>query len=275
MSERERYPAGVPCWVDTIQPDPDAAVRFYAELFGWQFTGPGRMPGEPPGKYFVAQAGGRDVAGVASQPSAGAPPSAVWNTHISVESADDAAEKARDAGGAVAVAPFDAPPAGRMAVLRDPAGAYFCVWEPIERHGAQLVNEPGAWAMSLLATPDLSASAAFYGAVFGWETEPLDVSSRGIDLCRLPGFVGGEPHQPVPRDVVAAMMEVGGAGGDDVPPQWSVDFWVHDADATAAKADELGGNVVAAPHDTPGFRRAVLTDPQGATFSVSKLVAGA
>ena len=37
MSERDGYIPGVPCWIDTNQPDPDAAVRFYGGLFGWEF----------------------------------------------------------------------------------------------------------------------------------------------------------------------------------------------------------------------------------------------
>jgi uncharacterized protein len=82
MSERDGFEPGVPCWVDTLQPDPDAALRFYGGLFGWEFEGPGAMPGDPPGRYFVARLRGRDVAGVASQPAAGAPPEAVWNTYI-------------------------------------------------------------------------------------------------------------------------------------------------------------------------------------------------
>jgi predicted enzyme related to lactoylglutathione lyase len=54
----------------------------------------------------------------------------------------------------------------------------------------------------------------------------------------------------------------------------SANFWIADADAAAAKAGELGGRVVVEPHDTPGFREAVLADPQGAVFSVSQLLTG-
>ena len=59
MSERDRYPAGVPCWVETLQPDPRAAAAFYAGVLGWEFTGPGPMPGG--GNYYVGRLGGRDV----------------------------------------------------------------------------------------------------------------------------------------------------------------------------------------------------------------------
>ena len=60
--------------------------------------------------------------------------------------------------------------------------------------------------MSALSTPDPEARNAFYGAVFGWETD----SFGPMTLWRLPGFVGGEPAQPVPRDLVAV-----GQPGDD------------------------------------------------------------
>src|SRR5215211_9121392 len=142
MSRRDNYDPGVPCWVDTLQPDPDAAMAFYAGVFGWEFAGPGAMPGDPPGRYFVARLQGRDVAGAGSQ-AAGASPAPVWNTYVAVHSAAEAAANARAAGGAVLVEPFDAEPAGRAAVLADPTGAAFGVWEALERQGAQLVNEPG------------------------------------------------------------------------------------------------------------------------------------
>jgi uncharacterized protein len=272
MSERERYQAGVPCWVDTAQPDPEAAIGFYGDLFGWEFMGPGPMPGEPPGEYFVARLRGRDVAGVSSQPSHGSPQATTWSTYVSVQSADETAELARSAGGTVLVPPFDALPAGRMAVLRDPAGAVVCVWEPRQRQGAELVNEPRAWAMSLLNTRDPNSSKEFYGATFGWETEPLEIGGTEITLWRLPGYVGGEPRQPVPRDVVGAMAPISGNGhAGDEQSHWSIDFWVDDADATVAKAAGLGATVVAPPFHTTGFRTAVIADPQGAVFSVSKL----
>src|SRR5436305_178604 len=153
MSERERYQPGVPCWVDTAQPDVEGAIAFYRELFGWEFHGPGQMPGDPPGRYFVARLQGRDVAGVSSLPAEGTPRVPAWTTHVAVESADRTAELVSSAGGSILAGPFDASPAGRMAVLADPAGAVFCAWTPASRQGAQLVNEPSAWAMSRLDTP--------------------------------------------------------------------------------------------------------------------------
>src|SRR6266700_5059975 len=171
MSERERYPGGVPCWVETLQPDPQAALDFYGPLFGWEFAGPGPMPGDPPGQYFVARVRGRDVAGIGSLPDRSAAPAPAWTTHVRVDSVDEAAERAKNAGGSLLDGPFDVPPAGRMALLADPAGALVCAWEAGAREGAQLVNEPRAWSMSLLHTTDPEGSQAFYGAVFGWRPE--------------------------------------------------------------------------------------------------------
>jgi predicted enzyme related to lactoylglutathione lyase len=271
MTERDDYPPGVPCWVDTLQPDPQAAVRFYGDLMGWTFEGPGTMPGDPPGQYFVARLRGRDVAGVGTQPSKGAPPAPTWNTYVSVESADDTAKKAASAGGKVVREPFDVLPAGRMAVLADPAGAVFCAWEPRDRQGAQLVSELGAWAMSSLVTPDPEGAKTFYGAVFGWKAEPMKMNGDELTLWRRPGFVGGTSEQPVPRDVVAVMMRMKpGAPGGDGPPNWLVGFWVPDADATVEQTKKLGGKVVVPPFEIPRFRQAILADPQGAVFSVSQ-----
>ena len=126
MLERDGYPPGVPCWVDTGQPDPEAAVGFYGDLFGWEFTD--RMAAGSPGRYFVAQLRGRDVAAVGSQPGA-APPTPVWNTYIWVDGTDDVVARVKNAGGSALMEPFDVLDAGRMGVFSDPSGAVFRVWQ--------------------------------------------------------------------------------------------------------------------------------------------------
>jgi uncharacterized protein len=247
MSERDSYPPGVPCWVDNLVRDPAKAMTFYGELLGWEFDGPG------PGDYYVAKLRGRDVAGVGQAP-AGVSPG--WNTYVSVASANETAQ----AADRVVVEPFDALPAGRLAALEDPTGATIGLWEPAERQGCRLVNEASAYAMSALHTPEPEAAARFYRDTFGWE---IDEFAPGVSLFRLPGYVGGEPAQPVPRDVIAVMAK------DEGPARWSVDFWVSDADELAARASELGGSVVVPPFDSVPKRQAVVADPFGAVFSVS------
>lgn len=267
MSERDTYPHGVPCWVEALVPDPDTATAFYAGIFGWHFDGPGKMPDEPSSEYFVARMRGRDVAGIGSQPDGA--PSPVWTTHVRTDSARATAEAAAAAGGTVVRAPFDVPPVGRMAVLADPAGARFVAWEADGREGAQLVNEPSAWSMSDLYTPDAAAAEEFYGSVFGWNRESF---GGPVSVFRLPGFVGGEPEQPVPRDVVATMVDTGAESG--IPAHWRPDFWVADVDGVAARAAELGGSVIEQPSDMSGLpmRGGVVADPSGAAFSVTQLL---
>src|SRR2546423_282376 len=182
MAERDGYIPGVPCWIDTSQPDPDAAVAFYGGLFGWDFED--AMPPGSAGKYLIARLRGGDVAAVASQPEGG-PPAAVWNTYIWVESADEVASKVQEAGGRIVTDPFDVMDAGRMAVFTDPSGAAFCVWQAKEHKGARIVNEPGSLNFNGLSTRDTEAAKSFYGSVFGWETLGF---GGGAEMWRLAWF---------------------------------------------------------------------------------------
>jgi uncharacterized protein len=280
LLERDGYPAGVPCWVDTAQPDPEAAAEFYSGLFGWQFED--RMPADSPNRYFVAQLRGRDVAAVGSQPEE-MPPVAVWNTYVWVDSADEATAKAKDAGGSALMEPFDIPDAGRMAVLADREGAAFCVWQAKQHRGAQLVNEPGTWNFSELNTRDPEGAEAFYGAVFGWEAKTIDTGDGGFTMWRVPGYgdylvqrdpelrnrQAGDGAPEGFEDAVAWLVPMT-PDQADAPPHWSITFAVDDADAVADRAAKLGGKVLVPPFDAPWVRMTVLSDPQGAVFTASK-----
>src|SRR5436190_16998525 len=278
MPERDGYIPGVPCWVDTTQPDPQGAVDFYGGLFGWECEDV--MPPDAPGSYFIARLRGGDVAAVSSPPP-DTPPMAVWNTYIWVDSADEAASSVRDAGGQVMAEPFDVMDAGRMALFTDPEGAAFAVWQANQQKGARIVNEPGTLVFNGLNSRDPEGAKAFYGAVFGWET--LDVS--GGVMWTMPGY-GDHLEEANPglrkqvvelgaperfADVVAALIPIAD-DQPDTPAHWSVTFAVEDADATAERAVELGGRAVAPPFDAPWVRTTVLSDPQGATFIASKFV---
>ena len=279
MPERNGYLPGVPCWVDTSQPDPEAAVGFYRGLFGWGFEDV--MPPGSEGKYFIARLPGGDVAAVGSIPEA-VPAVAMWNTYVWVESVDDSASKVRDAGGGVVMEPFDVMDAGRMAVFTDPEGAAFCAWEAKGLRGARVVNEPGSLAFNGLGTRDVDGAKSFYASVFGWTTLAL---GGGAEMWTLPGY-GDYLERDNPdlrkqlaeadapegfEDVVASINPIPD-DQPDTPAHWSVTFAVDDADATAAKATELGGKVIVPPFDAPWTRMAIINDPQGATFIASKFV---
>jgi uncharacterized protein len=266
MSERDGFEAGVPCWVDTWQNDFGAAKAFYEGIFGWDVEDPGDNG------YAICRVRGRDVAAIGTPIPEGGPPNAVWSTYVQVDDADASAAKAREAGGGVHVEPFDALDGGRLAFVADPGGGVIGLWQQGEHRGAQLVNEPGAWSMSICHTRDPEACKAFYAALFGWETEEFDAGGGTVDLLKLPGYVGGEPMQPVARDVVAVMVEMDSHGfPSEVPAHWGADFWIDDADAAAAKAPELGGRVILEPFDSDAFRQTALLDPGGASVTVSQL----
>jgi uncharacterized protein len=279
MLERDGYLPGVPCWVDTSQPDPERAVAFYRGVFGWEFEDV--MPPDAPSRYYIARLHGGDVAAVGSQPEGG-PPAAAWNTYIWVDSADETAAKVIDAGGRVLTDPFDVMDAGRMAVCADPEGAAFCLWQAKKHKGAQIVNLPGSLNFNGLATRDPDGARRFYGSVFGWETLGLGGDAQ---MWRLPGY-GDFLEQRDPglrervadagapkgfEDVVATLDPIAD-DQPDVRAHWSVTFAVDDADAIAATAQELGGQVIVAPIDAPWVRMTVIADPQGATFIASKFV---
>jgi uncharacterized protein len=279
IRERDGYLPGVPCWVDTSQPDPEAAVVFYSGLFGWEFEE--AMPPGSARKYFIARLRGGDVAAVGSQPEGG-PRMAVWNTYVWVENAEAAASRVAAAGGRVVLGPCDVRDAGRTALFTDPEAAAFRVWEAKEHRGARIVNEPGSLNFNGLNTRDVEAAKSFYGSVFGWETVGLKGGAMAWTLPGYGDFVKqSDPGLPermaeagVPQgfeDVVATLNPITD-DQSDVPAHWSVTFAVADADATAERAAELGGQVVVAPFDAPFVRMTVITDPQGATLTASKFV---
>lgn len=277
MPQRDGYPAGVPCFVVTSQPDAQAAARFYCELFGW--TAEDRMPADAPGHYFAAQLDGCDVAGISSQ-GGGESRDAAWNTYIAVQSADDAVRTVREAGGSVLSEPFDVFDAGRMAVCADPQGARFSLWQAGSHIGAQVVNAPGSWNWSDLHTSDVDGAKAFYGAVFGWESTDLEFGASRATMWRRPGY-----GDVLARADPAIRERQGGAGApagfedaigwlippadDEATPHWPVTFAVDGTDAVADRAAALGATILSAPHDAGPTRIAHLRDPQGAPFTIS------
>ena len=272
MSE-DRYIPGVPCWVDSTQPDPEAAVAFYGGLFGWALEDV--MPPESPRRYYMARLRGGDVGAIASPPEA-APGAAAWNTYVWVEDADASAAKVRAAGGTVLMEPDAVGDSGRMALVADPAGAAFRIWEPNEHRGAAIVNEHGAVNFNDLHTRDPEGAAAFYGAVFGWDL----LGGGGWYFWALPGYGDFlEQRNPGMREGMAAMgaperfedcVASVAVIEDDSAPRWGLTFAANDADAVAARAAELGGRVDVPPFDAPWTRMTIITDPQGATFTASQ-----
>ena len=269
---RDGYLDGVPCFIDTLQPDVEAAQRFYGGLFGWEFDE--RMPG----RYLMATLDGLDVAGMARQPDA----EPTWKTYVQVASADEATADAMQLGAQVIVPPFDVADAGRMSVIADPTGAVFCTWQPRGHHGAQLVNAPGTWNLSDLYTPDPSLAEPFYRALFGWEARPVSFGEASAVMWTRPGYgatlEAGNPGIRRLHEAAGAPAgftdSIARLAQDDGPSRWAVTFSVDDTDARAARAAELGGEILAAPYDAGPVRLAQIRDPQGAVFTISRYDSG-
>ena len=279
MDERTAYLPGVPCWVDLMEPDPDAATAFYGGLFGWEFEN--QAPADAPGPYNIARLHGKEVAAVGGPPSGGAP--VAWNTYVRVDSADATIDRVRAADGKVLLEPTDVPGVGRMATFADREGAALSVWEPAAFAGAQLVNDPGAWVYSDLMTHDQEDAASFYGAVFDWNVDSLVFEGNGFTIFTVTGY-GELLAQTKPllaearknderlaryADAVAMIRELD-ADHAATPAHWAVTFAVDDPDGAAGQAEALGGTVIVPPFDAPPVRAAVLADPQGAVFTISR-----
>jgi predicted enzyme related to lactoylglutathione lyase len=254
------YAPGTPSWIELSSPDPDASASFYHELMGWSATEPG--PADQTGGYRMFQQGDKNIAGLMGHMQADQP--TAWATYISVGDADQTAQKVNAAGGSVMVEPMDVMDLGRMAIFADPTGAVFGVWQPRNFAGADLVNEPNSLCWNEVMTRDADADKAFYPAVFGWDAgRPSFEGAPDYTVWEL----GGKP--------VGGMMQMSDEMFPaEVPPHWGVCFAVADADATVAKARELGASVTVEPVDMPIGRFAGLIDPQGAAFTVMQPAAG-
>lgn len=279
LTDRDRYIPGVPCWADAVHPDPEAAVEFYRGLFGWTCTD--AMPEGESGHYFMATIDGRDAAALGSIPD-GAPPVAVWNTYVWVDSADETAARAAAAGATIISEPFDVFDAGRMAMFADPEGAPIAVWQPNRHRGALAVNEHGGVNFNDLYTRDLDRATEFYGDVFGWQLLEL---GPGMSMWAMPAY--GDFLEELNPGMRAQMAEMGAPTGfenvvasvsviepDDTttPAHWGITFGVDDADEAARTATELGGTVISEPTDLPWVRSTTIEDPQGARFVASQFV---
>ncbi len=264
------YPHGVPCWVDTEQPDVDAATQFYGGLFGWTFEE--AVPPGAPTRYVVAQLDGEDVAAITGL---GAGPAA-WNTYIAVDDANAAAQLLVSVGATLRSAPADAGDGGRGAVLTDPEGAEFRIWQARRRMGAQTVNLAGTWNFSDLRTSDSEAAIAFYEEAFDWRVDNLGFAT----MIRRPGY-GDHLEATVDPDIRArqsglvappgfedAIAWVAPTGPSEAP-HWHVSFAVADRDRATADAERLGAQVLA-QHDTEWTRTVLIRDPGGAEFTASQ-----
>ncbi|MFQ5947574.1 MAG: VOC family protein [Acidimicrobiia bacterium] len=258
MTEFTKHAPGTFSWIELATTDTEAAKAFYSALFGWEHED---VPAGEAGTYTMLRLGGRDVAALNEQPkeqrSQGIPPH--WTSYVTVADVEESAANVKSLGGTVHVEPFDVMEVGRMAVIQDPTGAFFALWEPKTHIGLGIANVSGALTWNELLTNDTDAAAKFYTGLFGW-----DAQTREIPETTYTTFMRGE--RPA-----AGMMAIPEHWGD-VPPYWGIYFAVDDCDAAATRIKDLGGEIRVPPTDAPEAGRfASAVDPQGAGFAIIRL----
>jgi predicted enzyme related to lactoylglutathione lyase len=240
-----------PAWVDLATKDPEAARDFYGKLFGWQVE---VNPDPQYGGYGRARIDGQDVAGIGGVQSPDQP--TTWSFYIGTDDADGLVRRVEAAGGTVAGEPFDVGDQGRMAIFRDPTGAFISTWQGTRMGGFQAQGK-NAYAWAELNARNVENAIPFYTQVFGWTTRRSEMPG-GPDYTEF--LLDG--------DSIAGAWEMNANVPAGAPNAWLVYFGVDDVDAAARKAVELGGQEMTPPQDFPGGRFAIVTDPQGATFGL-------
>jgi predicted enzyme related to lactoylglutathione lyase len=257
VTEFASHTPGTFSWVELATTDQKAGVAFYRALFGWDIND---VPMGPDATYSMFLLRGKEVAAASTmQPEerkAGVPPH--WNMYVTVANADEAVKRAEGLGAKVLAPSFDVMDVGRMAVVQDPTGAVFEIWQARAHIGAKILNEPGALCWSELTTRDTKAARAFYTKLFGWTAKDSSPDS-GMEYTEFNNNgQTGVGMMPMPAQMPAA-----------VPSYWMPYFQVANCDGSVARAKELGATLMVGPHDIPKTGRfAILKDPQGAMFAV-------
>ena len=250
-----KHAPGTFSWPELATSDFAAAKRFYATLFGWSVQehdmGGGQM-------YGIFKLEGADVGAFYKmrdeEAARGTPPH--WNSFVTVADADQSAAKAKELGATVVMEPFDVMDLGRMAVIQDPTGAMFCLWQGMKNNGAGVLNQPGALCWTELLTTDPGKARSFYTRLLGWSPEDYPMGPTTYVVFKRGAEAAG------------GMMKITPQMGP-VPPCWMIYIAVENCDATVAQAVGLGGRIEVPANDVPmAGRFAVLVDPQGAHFGV-------
>jgi predicted enzyme related to lactoylglutathione lyase len=254
---------GAPCWFELASKDQKGANEFYKSLFGWE------VKDSPMGEgmtYSMYKLGGHDVGACYSlmpdMIKGGIPPH--WAVYFCTADADASAAKAKSLGGSVKAPPFDVYDFGRMAVLGDPEGAVFNVWQPKAHPGATVINEMNTVCWAELATRSVDKAGAFYKSLFGWSTK--DSTGQPVRYIEYTPEGAGNP--------AGGLLQMD-AQWEGVPAFWGIYFRVADIQTTLAQIKQLGGQVKHGPFDAPNAGQiAVCSDPGGAMFNIIQLLPG-
>lgn len=254
MAHVQNHAPGSFSWIELATIDQNDAKRFYGSLFGW---GANDFPMGPNEFYTMFQLDGRDAAAAYQmKPDRAAIIPPHWNLYVAVEDADAVAGRVTELGGNVVEPPFDVFTFGRMAVIADPTGAIFSIWQAKTHIGTGITGERGTMCWADLSSPDPEKAAAFYSGLFDWKIAPGENDSSGyLHIQNGSDFIGGVPP--------AANRD------PNAPPHWLVYFLVEDVDSSTATVTESGGKALMGPSTIANVgRMSIVKDPQGAVFAL-------
>ncbi len=255
-----KHAQGTFSWPELGVPNQAAAKKFYSAVFGWGVKDYPMPPEAGGGAYTIFQVDGKDVCACyhlsPDMQSQGMP--ANWGAYVTVDNADAAVKKCEALGGKLLMGPMDVMGTlGRMAVLQDPTGATFSVWQAGDHIGAQVLDEAGALIWTELMTSDTAKCASFYTQLLGYTTQvmPMEDSHYTIFVCpdgkRAAGMMAFPPNMT------------------NVPPNWTSYFGTKDIRGTVAKIEQAGGKVCMPVTPIPGVGEfAVVQDDQNAVFAL-------
>lgn len=191
-------------------------MEFYSALFGW-VDDPQEMG--PDMYYHMQKLNGLEAVAIYKQgeeeQGQGVPPH--WNTYFTVDDVDQTVANAPMSGATVLFGPMDVFDAGRMAMIQDPQGAVFAVWQPKEHIGSRIKNETGALIWHELMTTDTNNATQFYSGLLGMGSSKMQDAPMEYTLLNA----GGTD--------VAGMMAISDDMGP-VPPHWMIYFGVDNVD---------------------------------------------
>lgn len=249
-------PQGEFCWYELMTSDPAAARAFYGAVVGWSAQDAG-IPGLD---YTILSVGDAPVGGMMALPegdraNGGGP---FWLGYVESGDVDAQAAEIKAAGGAVHRAPDDIPGVGRFAVVADPQGAVFVLFQPTaaEPSATPEPNAPGTARWHELHARDGQAAFDFYAGQFGWtRDQAMEMGEMGVYQLFA---VNGEAAGAMWSDPEAAER-----------PFWLYYFNVANIDAGKARVEAAGGQVEYGPQEVPGGGYIVhCRDPQGARFAL-------
>lgn len=261
MPIRNDFAPGEFCWIDLTAHDMQAAIAWYADLFGWTCHEMETPGGGPPYGFFMKGEGAAGGVGQMSDEmkAQGIPPT--WNNYIATDDCEATEAKVKELGGTVTVPTMEVPGHGKLAFFMDPEGASFAAWQAATDKGGpgMHVNEPGGLCWNELMNRDTAKSTEFYGKLVGWEFADVPMGHVKYKLLKRDGADAG------------GMMMMEGKDFEGVPPYWLTYFAVADCEAAAAKVAATGGKVIVPPMEIAVGSFSVLNDPQGAVFAVIEL----